>query len=87
MKDYSSCRILVTTTFDWLVNLILNVLVNNFLVMLRRSHCFLGITSTCKCALLKDTTLFDPSGTRTQTSGSIVRAPTSFDHILKVENS
>ena len=30
----------------WLVDLILNVLVNNFSVMLGRSHRFLGITST-----------------------------------------
>ena len=43
----------------------LNVLVNNFSIMLGRSHRFLGITSTfwgSKCALLKDTTRFDPSG-------------------------
>ena len=31
---------------DWLVDLILNVPVNNFSVMLGRSHHFLGITST-----------------------------------------
>ena len=30
----------------WLVDLILNVPVNNFSVMLERSHRFLGITST-----------------------------------------
>ena len=30
----------------WLVDLILNVSVNNFSVMLGRSHRFLGITST-----------------------------------------
>ena len=52
----------------WLVGLILNVPVNNFSVMLGRSHHFRGITSTSgsKCTLLKDTTRFDPSGARTK---------------------
>ena len=51
----------------WFVDLILNIPVNNFSVMLGWSHRFLGITSTyqyflgSKCALLKDTTRFDPS--------------------------
>ena len=46
-------------------SLILNVLVNNFSVMLGQSHRFLGIIPVLlgsKCALLKDTTRFDPSG-------------------------
>ena len=44
--------------FVCLFDLILNVPVNNFSVMLGRSHLFLGITSTLgsKCLLLKETT-------------------------------
>ena len=47
--------------------LMLNIPVNNFSVMLGRSHRFLGITSTFggKYVLLKDTTRIDPSGART----------------------
>ena len=45
--------------FFFLFGLMLNVLVNNFSVMLGQSHCFLGITSTFlggRYVLLKDTT-------------------------------
>ena len=58
---------LFTVTGCWLVDLIFNIQVNNFSFMLGRNHHFLGITSTFggKCALLKDTKRFDPSGART----------------------
>ena len=44
--------------------LMLNIPLNNFSVMLGRSHRFLGITSTFggKYVLLKDRTRFDSSG-------------------------
>ena len=55
--------------------LMLNVPVNNFSVMLGRSHCFLGITSTfwgVNMSCLR-TQHGDPSEARTPTSGSGVR--------------
>ena len=39
-------RIPIILGFGWLVDLIFNVPVNNFSVMLGRNHHFLGITST-----------------------------------------
>ena len=62
--------------FFFLFLLWFNVPVNNFSVMLRRSHLFLGITSTflgSKCLLLKETTHRPGRGSN---PGLPIRSPT-----------